>query len=227
MSPLRAAIKRIPLVGALATKVHLALQARRFTGSADYWNRRYERGDNSGDGSYDKLAQFKAEVLNAFVEEHTIETVIEFGCGDGNQLGLARYPSYLGVDISPTALNRCRDRFAGDPSKTFRTMDEYSGERADLALSLDVVYHLIEDDVFESHMHDLFGAATRFAIVYSSNRDTQDKDQAPHVKHRQFTRFVENTINDWHLCRHIPNRYPYTGDTRTGSFADFFVYERN
>jgi hypothetical protein len=37
------------------------------------------------------------------VAERRIRSVIEFGCGDGNQLGLMRYPSYLGLDIEPCA----------------------------------------------------------------------------------------------------------------------------
>jgi hypothetical protein len=45
-------------------------------------------------GSYGKFAAFKAEVLNAFVQEMRVDTVIEFGCGDGNQLTLARYPLF-------------------------------------------------------------------------------------------------------------------------------------
>jgi len=227
MSPLKATIKRIPIVGALATKVHVALQARRFTGSNEYWKQRYERGDNSGDGSYDKLAEFKAEVVNGFVEEHAIQSVIEYGCGDGNQLSLARYPRYLGFDISPDALNRCRERFKGDPTKSFKLMDEYADERADLVLSLDVIYHLVEDEVFESHMRSLFDSASRFLIVYSSNRDTQDADQAPHVRHREFSRFIDDNAESLRLLRHIPNRHPYTGDTHEGSFADFFVYQRD
>jgi hypothetical protein len=28
----------------------------------------------------------------------------------------------------------------------------------------------------------------------------------------------------WRLERHVPNEYPYRGDWRTGSFADFYIY---
>jgi hypothetical protein len=44
-------------------------------------------------GSYSELAQLKARVLNAFVAEKNIARVIERGCGDGNQLQLARIPA--------------------------------------------------------------------------------------------------------------------------------------
>jgi hypothetical protein len=30
----------------------------------------------------------------------------------------------------------------------------------------------------------------------------------------------------WRLKEHVPNRFPYSGDARTGSLADFFVFDR-
>lgn len=107
-----------------------------FPGSGAYWEERYAEGGNSGVGSYGFLAEFKAEILNAFVAAHGVRTVIEFGCGDGNQLRLARYPVYVGYDVSRTAITHCRKMFKSDDQKSFRLMGEYNGERADLTLSL-------------------------------------------------------------------------------------------
>ena len=70
-------------------------------------------------GSYNRLEEFKAEILNEFVRKHSINTVIEFGSGDGSQLKLAEYPSYIGVDVSRTAIEQTRSLFSGDPTKTF------------------------------------------------------------------------------------------------------------
>ena len=60
-----------------------------FTDSGSYWEQRYVRKRTSGAGSYGRLAVHKAEVLNQFVTDNNIDTVVEFGCGDGNQLTLA------------------------------------------------------------------------------------------------------------------------------------------
>ena len=79
----------------------------RFPGSGTYWETRYSGGGNSGAGSYGQLAEFKAEVINDFVISKGISSIIEFGCGDGNQLLLARYPRYTGLDVSKVALARC------------------------------------------------------------------------------------------------------------------------
>ena len=197
-----------------------------FPGSAAYWEERYETGGTSGAGSYGRLAEFKAEVLNAFVAVRGVQSVIEFGCGDGNQLALARYPGYLGFDVSPTAVGKCRERFRNDSAKSFRLAGDYRGELADLTLSLDVVYHLVEDAVFEEYMERLFGASRRYVIVYASDSEDSLDAGITHVRHRKFTAWVENNMPGWKLIDHIPNKYPYQGDYTTGSFSEFFVYEK-
>lgn len=199
--------------------------ARPFHSSKQYWEQRYASGGNSGAGSYNAFAEFKAEVLNEFSSENNVRTVIEFGCGDGNQLKVARYPRYIGFDVSGTAIARCRELFASDPSKSFRLMDEYRGETADLVLSLDVIYHLVEDDVFEDYMRKLFAASDRFVIIYASDSEDNSGVDVKHVRHRKFTRWIASNQPGWGLVRHVPNRYPYRGDHLTGSFADFFIYQ--
>jgi SAM-dependent methyltransferase len=210
---------------AVLTPVAFA-RLRPFEGSAKYWDDRYASGGASGVGSLGKFAEFKAEVLNDFVARNRVDSVMEFGCGDGSQLSLAAYPRYVGVDVSGTAIAMCRRRFASDPTKTFYQLDEHSDQRADLTLSLDVIYHLVEDEVFDRHMQTLFDASRRWVIVYASNRDDTERAEAAHVKHRHFTKWVETHRPGWRLRQTIPNRYPYTGDYRLGSFADFFIFER-
>src|SRR5690348_14977223 len=138
----------LPVIGWTIRRWRSSLARSRFQGSAHYWTRRYELGGDSGSGSQGQLAAFKADVLNGFVEEESVKSVIEFGCGDGNQLTLARYPLYVGFDISPEAVARCRRLFANDSSKSFALVAEYLNETAELALSLDVVFHLVEDSVY-------------------------------------------------------------------------------
>ena len=228
---LKEIVKDLPIAGVVARRIYRALRRkgkrrRPFPGTETYWEERYATGGSSGVCSHGKFAEFKAEILNSFVEENRIETIIELGCGDGNQLALANYPHYVGFDVSATAIALCRDRFAGDTTKSFHLMDESNGERADLALSLDVIYILVEQDNFEAYMRRLFCAATGFVIIYSSNKDQDWVNTYGHLKHRKFTAWVEANIDGWSLDRHIPNRYPYKGDHRQGSFADFFIYKK-
>lgn len=203
-----------------------------FPGSRTYWESRYAAGGTSGDGSYGLLAQFKAEVLNSFVAEHQVDTVIEFGCGDGNQLSLAEYPKYIGLDVARDAIKVCSMRFREDASKSFFLYDpECFVDRcgvfaADLAISLDVVYHLVEDSVYSAYMRHLFGAARRYVIVYSSNSDSL-RSKSPHVRHRAFSHFVESDLAPWRLVSIVRNRYPYEESANTGSFADFYIFGRS
>lgn len=215
-------IKSIPGIGPFG--VYLRGRQENFRSSSEYWDRRYRTGGNSGAGSYNRLAEFKANFLNRFVEEHQIVSVVEYGCGDGAQLKLARYPSYTGVDISAKAVEMCCVLFSGDTSKTFLQLDAAEGcPIVDLALSLDVVYHLIEDTVFDAYMRRLFESARRFVIVYSSNIDRDWTGK--HVRHRQFTRWVEHNKPDWHLHSTFRNAYPYDPvDPEQTSFADFYVF---
>ncbi|MBL7077892.1 MAG: class I SAM-dependent methyltransferase [Kiritimatiellae bacterium] len=197
-----------------------------FVDSERFWVELYERGGNSGSGSYGKLAEFKAEFLNRWVRDHDIQAIMEFGCGDGNQLRLAAYPSYTGFDVSPRAVAMCREQFANDKAKSFRLVSEYDGERAQLVLSLDVLYHLIEDAAFTEYMHRLFASADVFVIIYSSNSDVGQAEGMPEVKRRRFTDWIDVNAPDWTLVNKTPNRHPFSGDAKTGSQSDFYVYQR-
>lgn len=193
-----------------------------FHGSAAYWDRRYETGSDSGAGSYGRSAAFKAEFLNELVTAHAIESVVELGCGDGNQLSLARYPSYLGLDVSPTAVAACRARFAGDETKRFELLRDLAGEVAELALSLDVVFHLVEDEVFEAHMRALFAAASRYVVVYSTDTNLRTPFDRAHVRHRRVTDWTERMRDEWRLVQ----RQKRPGLDPLGRRAGFVVFGR-
>ncbi len=194
--------------------------------SRDYWDKRYLQKRTSGAGSYGRLAEYKAEVINEFVKSHNIESVLELGCGDGNQLLLARYAHYIGYDVSETAIQMCRKLFKNDNSKQFYLMDYNAGKQAtaELAMSLDVIYHLIEDEVFDDYMNRLFNSAERFVIIYSSNYDGY---LARHVRSRKFTVWIDQHVSDrWKLKDYIRNPFPFDeADPENTSISDFYIYE--
>ncbi|MEE1672815.1 hypothetical protein SNR37_002225 [Agarivorans aestuarii] len=197
-----------------------------FSTSEAYWEQRYASGRNSGVGSYKKFAKFKAEFINSIVEKYQLKSVIEFGCGDGNQLSLGRYPNYLGFDVSLTALALCKEKFLKDANKSFKHVSDYSNDKADLTLSLDVIYHLVENSVYEDYMKKLFEASTGYVIIYSSNFESDASDFSKHVKHRKFTDWVQNNCPGWTMIDTVKNIYPYTGNYKTGTLSDFFVFKK-
>jgi cyclopropane fatty-acyl-phospholipid synthase-like methyltransferase len=185
-----------------------------FPGSALYWEKRYRKNGNSGSGSYGRSAEYKADFLNQFVEEERIQSVIEFGCGDGNQAMQFHFPSYVGLDVSATAIERCKEVCKDDPSKQFFVSDKKETKlKAELVLSLDVVYHLIEKEVYETYMNQLFDAATRFVIIYAWDVES---DKNYHVKHRKFSEWIKENVPDFRLFNKIKN----------STFSDFYIYER-
>lgn len=93
-------IKRIHLLNNIAEIIYFSLIKIRFPGSKEYWEERYKGEGTSGLGSYGKFAEFKAEIINSFVKDNKINSVIDFGCGDGNQLSLFEIPYYIGLDVS-------------------------------------------------------------------------------------------------------------------------------
>jgi hypothetical protein len=199
-----------------------------FPGSEAYWEKRYKSNDNSGPGSYGRLAKFKAEILNAFVKQNKVLQVVEYGSGDGNQLKLAEYPSYIGIDVSQTALELCKEKFGDDSTKKFLlfTLENSNTVKGELVLSLDVIYHLVEDEVFENYMKALFNSSTKYVIIYSSN---YDKVLAKHVRCRNFTDWVdEHLANQWTLIETIPNKFPFDeANPDHTSMSDFFIYQKN
>ncbi|WP_142850552.1 class I SAM-dependent methyltransferase [Telmatospirillum sp. J64-1] len=218
-SPIKIAIKKLKRV--FFGKKSL------FDSSKSYWERRYHSGGNSGSGSYNRLAEFKAEVLNDFVKEKNIRTVIELGCGDGAQLELSSYPNYVGIDVSPTAVSICKEKFAKDHTKSFFILNnfDFTNKFYDLALSLDVIYHLVEDETFDQYMKNLFSVSKKYVVIYSSNEEKAWP--APHVRHRQFTQWVMDNQPAWEMIGHINNRYPFDeNDQENTSFADFYIYGR-
>jgi len=222
-------IKSIPLLGALAKNLFGGKDPsnEEFPGSATYWENRYAEGGNSGSGSYNRLAKFKAEIINGFVDSNNIRKVIEYGCGDGNQLELANYPSYLGIDVSETVLDQCEVRFNSDLTKDFSLSNPLTNKqlKADLVLSLDVIFHLVEQEVFEAYMKDVFTSSEKFVIVFSTNFDRKHNY---HERDRKFTNWVEQNISGWNMIEHIPNRFPFDPqDPVNTSEADFFIYKKS
>jgi len=69
------------------------------------------------------------------------------------------YPKYAGLDVSKRSIEMCELKFKADPTKNFLLYDPLNSTNqqnissADMAVSLDVIYHLVEDNIFTA-LHD-------------------------------------------------------------------------
>lgn len=192
--------------------------------SNSYWENRYKSGGNSGAGSYNQLASFKADFINKFIKENVPlnGVLLDYGMGDGNQLNLfdLRSYRYIGVDVSPTIVKKCQQKFAKRLNMQFFTADQYlsvaNRDKCDVAISCDVLYHLINRDIFESYLFNLFSFSKQFVIIYARNEDA--KDLASHVLIRKFTDFIAHEFPQWQLIHQTPNPFP-------PNKCDFFVFK--
>jgi len=211
-------ISKVPLVKRVVLLVH----SLTFKETIEYWEKRYDIGGTSGKGSFGKYAKFKADILNRYVKENSIKSVIEFGCGDGNQLSYFDFPSYIGLDVSQAGLSKCIIRFEKDKTKRFflynpsHFIDNKQIFKADMALSLDVIYHLIEDHIYIKYMNDLFNSATKYVIIYSSDFE---QPKRLHVRHRNFTKYVADNFPEWELTKKLKNIHE-------GALVHFFIFNR-
>ena len=209
----------------------LVYRGKKFS-SKNYWETRYVNGGNSGAGSYGRLAKFKADIINNFVHEEKIKSVIEYGCGDGNQTSLFKIPQYIGLDVSKKSIEVCGKIFKKDKTKSFFLYDQEAFFdnshffKADLTMSLDVIYHLVEDEVFEKYMQDLFSSSDKYVMIYASNKSQQKDFQSQHVRHRKFSDWVEKNCPEYKLYKQIKNRYPLKTNEIDESFADFYIYKK-
>ena len=185
----------------------------------EIWETRYKNKGNSGNGSYNQLANFKAEIINSFIKNNNITKIIELGSGDGNQCNLFDIENYLGLDISPTIIERCQNMFKNKKNFKFDIYNKnyVNTNKFDLSLSLDVIYHILEDDEYKRYMYDLFNFSNKFVIIYSNNYEGH---KVGHMYTKVFTNDVSNWFPEWKLNRIIKQRYPES------SSADFYIYEK-
>lgn len=156
--------------------------------SALYWEQRYLDGNNSGAGSYEEKAIYKASIVNDVIQSYMIGDVIEYGCGDGNNLSLFNIKSYIGIDVSKKAIELCNNRFKLDTTKSFILYDpmffRLLDMKADLTLSLEVLFHLVEESIYKKYIADLFNSSRKFVLIFSSN--IIKKPDAQHMVYREF-----------------------------------------
>lgn len=158
--------------------------------SKEYWEARYLNGGNSGMGSYGHSANLKASVINTIIDKHTISTINDYGHGDGNNIALLKGKfKYYGYDVSKSAYDICTLKFKDNKAYTFFHTDKQF-KQSDLALSLDVLYHLVEQDVYEDYLKRLFSKST-YVLIYAQDLDDIGHN---HCRSRKFTTYIKDTF---------------------------------
>lgn len=154
-----------------------------------YWNERYIKGGNSGDGSYGEVLFNKLKLLSNL----DIKSISEIGCGDfnfgANLLKLYPNASYVGSDISEYIVKKNRK---AHPEHVFLVDKDVPD--ADLLLCVDVLFHILDDKEYEAMLNRLDHYTNYLAVTaYEEEQRT-----SPHLKIRKFDykRFGEPIIRE-------------------------------
>lgn len=218
-----------------------------------HWEENYAYGGTSGEGSAGVEAKWKANVLNEFIEQQGISSCVELGTGDGVTLSLTTgHKKYTGYDVSATIVRNLNEKFNGDQTKEFihydgKLIQAEKTKQAQMALSMEVLFHLVEDEVFETYLQNLFSLGKDYVVVMSSNceedirlkgalesimqdsheegsvrvRNSLCTDPSQHVRHRAFLgRILEQErFKNWALMDFVPQKYPGL------CFSDFYFFK--
>lgn len=159
-----------------------------------YWDERYVNGGNSGAGSYGLEAYTKGNIINHWIKELDVKKINEIGCGDANNLLFYNVRmQYTGYDISPKAIEMCKEKtrkIRNSLMYYFTDKVEEMDFDADLCLCLDVWYHQVLDEDFEALCDLLFNKGNwKYIIIYSTDTNSQfladGTPLAPHMRPRE------------------------------------------
>lgn len=185
---------------------------------AAYWEQRYRDGRSSGAGSEGEEGAYKAQFVSGFISFWGINRVIDWGCGDGQVLAQIELncAEYVGIDVSPTAVSRLGLKYLDDPNMFFSTPSQFHPDPGDLALSMDVLFHLVSPLEYYDYMHDLFRSSEYYVIIYST--DYNEPYTGNHVRRRHFTTDIKRWFPEWQLM--------YKEEPLYDGAAQFFVYQK-
>lgn len=169
---------------------------------AQYWEKRYADGRDSGEGSRGEIAKVKGGVVNRVINQFSVQSLLDWGCGDGQVLDhITDQVWYTGIDLSPTVLDNTSQRHSersflldtGTPTG----VNPLRWLRADMSLSMDVMFHLVHAPDYWRYLANLFNSSQKVVLVWAT--DSDEGLTARHVRRRQWTPDVERLYPEWEL----------------------------
>lgn len=130
-----------------------------------FWNDRYEKGGNSDYGSYGTQAQFKLDKIKEHVSD--INSILSIGCGDfafdKRLLELFPEAKYVGMDTSNTIIELNKKTY---PNINFALLNKpYFQEEADLALCIDVLFHISDEKECQKLLNSLKKSWNKYLVL--------------------------------------------------------------
>jgi len=199
---------------------------------AKYWEDRYREKLGSGEGSRGDLLDFKAKFLNGIFADFGVESVFDFGCGDGYLANLLTCRRYFGVDISAEAVKQCRE-LVKKPDFVFeqgrfedykscgieKKLTERWGAKADAMLCIDVLYHIMDEELATHVLTVMFGSKPKVVVLYTIPNEKLVEKYTGGAIHHFNTETVLSKLTDGYRLAARTKPVGISG-------AGFFVWER-
>lgn len=185
----------------------------------EYWDGRYKERLGSGEGSRGDLLEYKAKYLNDLFKKYEVESVFDFGCGDGYLANLLECKQYFGVDISQHAAQQCRElvkkpnfvfeqghfgNYGADVIK--RKFNNLFGVDVDAVMCIDVLYHIMDENLVEIVLQSMFGAKAKIVITYTIPNKNMDGKKHGGIFHFNTNRILDKVTQGYLLISHTQPR---------------------
>lgn len=168
----------------------------------EYWEHRYAKFGDSGDGSKGSNYEFKRDYINNIIKKYNIKSIVDFGCGDGKQIKELIVDEYYGIDVASSAVNMCRQLYAHKRLYRFDTSEDANLKTYDLAMSIDVIYHITDYNDYINYLRKLF-SCSKYVLLYA-NYGMRDSN-ADHIVARNNLEEIERL----NLCRKLIEKQPH------------------
>lgn len=155
-----------------------------------YWDYRYQRGQNSGMGSYGDEAVFKLKEIDKFIDDKgLIKSVLDVGCGDIN-MALQFMPfflnaQYLGIDISKVVIERHLSKKLA--KLNFKIIEnsifKYS---SDIVICFDILFHIMDDNDYRNMLISLKKSWTKYLLIATYDNRQLNFSPSSYIKKRKF-----------------------------------------
>ncbi len=163
----------------------------------EYWERRYRKGKDSGEGSGGETRAWKWNLILSVIPE--LNCVVDVGCGDLRFWEGMECDSYVGLDISPTIIMKNRQArpewgfICGNAAIRYPL-------RGDIVFCMDMLFHIMDDKDFNKILVNLMNYSKKWLIIYTwDNNPLNSKDDG---KYQAFRNIPLELFNDFDLIRH-------------------------
>ena len=166
----------------------------------EYWCARYEQGGMAGAASYGDSAKKRGACVTNVLQRYSVQSLIDLGCGDADQVSHIHVPCYFGVDVSPAAIRRCIRSCKDDASRKFVVDHAVPPEIfADAILLMDVLHCLTDDELFRTVLKSAFcHPSASMVIIVGHDKDLPQ--QVRHIRHRTFGSVIRDAFPEWQLA---------------------------